>query len=250
MLDGAGKEKPSSKNSSGFHTDMPFNGKVALVTGGTRGIGLAVASKLESMGASVIRWGLTSGIIVDVRNEKDVERSAALEIATHGRIDILVNSAGVFGPMKPLHFYSLDEYRNVMETNVTGTFLAMKAIVPQMVKNGYGRVVNLSSVVGRDANPMAPVYSASKAAVIRMTQAIGRDLAATGVLVNCVAPSAALTDLFKNAPPEQLEIMRKKVPMGRLATVEEIAELICWLCSEQMTYSAGAVFDCSGGRHD
>ena len=230
---------------------MPFSGKVALVTGGTRGIGLEVSKQLEAQGAFVIRWGLTSGIVVDVRSERDVELAVAHEIELHHRIDILVNCAGVFGPSKSLLDYTLDEWRLVMDTNATGTFNVMRAVVPHMVKRGYGRVVNLASVVGRDAqNPLAPVYSASKAAILRMTQALGRELAKSGVLLNCVAPSAALTDLFKNTPQAQLDAMLAKTPIGRFATVDEIAELVCWLASESMSYSTGATFDCSGGRHE
>lgn len=225
--------------------------KIALVTGGTRGIGLAVAKRLEASGVRVIRWGLNSGIIVNVSNEDEVNRDVEKIIEDNGRIDILVNSAGVFGPSKSLLDYTVAEWKNVMDTNLMGTFLVCRAVVPHMVKQGYGRVVNMASVVGRDAaNPFAPVYSASKAGIIRMTQALGRELAKTGVLINSVAPSACLTDLFKNTPQAQLDAMLAKTPIGRFVEVDEIAKLVCWLCSEDMTYSTGAVFDCSGGRHE
>ena len=222
-----------------------------MVTGGTRGIGLAVAKRLEASGVRVIRWGLNSGIIVNVSNEDEVNRDVEKIIEDNGRIDILVNSAGVFGPSKSLLDYTVAEWKNVMDTNLMGTFLVCRAVVPIMVQQGYGRVVNMASVVGRDAaNPLAPVYSASKAGIIRMTQALGRGLAKTGVLINSVAPSACLTDLFKNTPQSQLEAMLAKTPIGRFVEVDEIAKLVCWLCSEDMTYSTGAVFDCSGGRHE
>ena len=220
---------------------MRFDGKRALVTGGSRGIGLCVSRQLENLGATVISWDTKS---VDVRDEKAV-------IASAPEVDILINNAGVFGPAKSLLTYSLAEWHKVIDTNLTGTFLVTRAVVPYMVKQGYGRVVNMASVVGRDAaNPFAPVYSASKAGIIRMSQALGRELAKTGVLINCVAPSACLTDLFKDTPKSQLDAMLAKTPIGRFATVEEISNLVCWLASDEMTYSTGAVFDCSGGRHE
>ena len=229
---------------------MRFEGKTALVTGGTRGIGLAVANQLKSEGANVMRWGLNSGILCDVRNEKDVIDGVRHALEVMGRIDILVNSAGVFGPAKSMLDYSVAEFRDVMDTNLMGTFLVMRSVIPHMIVHGYGRVVNLSSVVGRDAqNPKAPIYSASKAAIIRLSQAVARGIATSGVHINCVAPSACLTDLFRNTPQEQLDAMLAKTPIGRFATVEEIAELVCFLCSDKV-YSTGAVFDCSGGRHE
>lgn len=230
---------------------MRFANQIALVTGGTRGIGKAVADRLESEGATVICWGLNSGIRVDVRDEGAVAEGIKGLIANFGQLDILVNSAGVFGPSKSLLDYSLDEFKSVMETNTQGTFLVMRNAIPHMIERKFGRVVNLSSVVGRDAqNPMAPVYSASKAAIIRMTQALGRELAKSGVLINTVAPSACLTDLFRDTPKAQLDAMLAKTPIGRFLDLGEISTLICWLCSKEMSYSTGAVFDCSGGRHE
>lgn len=229
---------------------LSFDGQVAIVTGGLRGIGKATADLLQERGCHVVRWGLTRGIIVDVRHEKDVADAVDGVLDNYGRIDILINNAGVFGPVKSALDYTIYEWNGVFADNLTSQLIVMKAVIPHMVKNGYGRVVNLASVVGRDANPMAPAYSAAKAGVIRLTQAIGRELATTGVLVNCVAPSATNTDLFRHTPQAQLDIMKAKVPMGRFAEPSEVAELICWLASSEMTYSAGAVFDCSGGRHE
>ena len=229
---------------------MRFDKRTALVTGGTRGIGKAVADRLEKEGAVVIRWGLNSGTKVDVRDENQVMLDIRRVADDYGKIDILVNSAGVFGPSKSLLDYTLDQFRSVMETNVQGTFLVMREVLPYMKRAGYGRVVNLSSVVGRDAqNPLAPIYSASKAAIIRMTQAVGRELAKSGVMINSVAPSACLTDLFRDTPKAQLDAMLAKTPIGRFVELDEIVELVCFLCGEKL-YSTGAVFDCSGGRHE
>ena len=246
---------------------LDFVGRRAVVTGGSSGIGLAVARRLLLGGASVVIWsrsppqqldalrglydcGLVSGAIVDVRRVPDVVR-AARDALTAGPVDILVNNAGEFGAMKRPLDYSVAEWEAIIEANLTSQFSVCREIVPHMVARGYGRVVNLSSVVGRDANPAALAYSAAKAGVIRFTQGLGRDLAKTGVLVNCVAPSAiGGPALFDGIPHAQVDAMVAKVPMGRLGTVEEVAELVCWLASEGCSYCTGAVFDCSGGRHE
>lgn len=237
---------------------MRFDGKTALVTGGTQGIGLAVARRLQEQGCSVVVWGLTPsrvdecykhhlvGEVVDVRNESAV-MGAALRLPP---VDILINNAGAFGPLKSALEYSVEEWEGIFRLNVTSQLIVSKAIIPGMVKRGYGRVVNLASVVGRDANPMAPAYSAAKAAIIRMTQALGRELAKTGVIVNCVAPSAINTAFFAKVSKQYLDAMIAKVPMGRIGEVGDVASLICWLASDECTYTTGAVFDCSGGRHD
>ena len=248
-----------------------FNGKHVLITGGSQGIGRAVAEQMLYGGASVHIWSKhrnsveaavtamsktygeeIGGERVDVGNPEEVAQATVRVREWFGdRLDALVCCAGVFGPAKSFLDYSDKEWDEVLRVNLTGTFLTCRALVPLMLAHG-GRVVTMASVIGRDAsNPMAPAYSAAKAGVIRFTQCLGRDLAKRGVLVNCVAPSAiAGTSLFKDTPQAQVDAMLAKVPMGRLGTVYEVARLICWLASEEMSYSTGAVFDCSGGRHE
>ena len=217
-----------------------MKGKRALVTGGTRGIGLAIVNLLRERGATVTAWGSN----IDVRSEMMVSHAAAML----GDIDILVNNAGTFGPVKPLTSYSLPEWNDVLNVNLTGQFIVAQQFIPSMVNRGYGRVVNMSSVVGKDVNPMAPAYSIAKAGVIALTKCLGRELAKTGVVVNCITPAAANTDLFKDTPQAQIDIMMSKVPLGRFVTVEEIAKMVCWMASDECSASNGAVFDCSGGR--
>ena len=249
-----------------------FYGRNVVVTGGTNGIGYAVAQRLLRSCATVCIWGREENTLgnaarmlhaadrgimpyvvqADVRVEESVSRAVAKTIASIGKVDALINCAGAFGPAKSALAYTGTEWDDIVRWNLTSTFLVCREFLPHMIERGYGRVVNLASVIGRDAaNPMAPAYSAAKAGVIRFTQALARDVAKSGVLVNCVAPSAiAGTSLFKDTPPEQVAAMVAKVPMGRMGTVEEVAELICWLASEGCSYSTGAVFDCSGGRHE
>lgn len=230
---------------------MNFTGKVALITGGTKGIGLAVSHKLVSYGATVIVWSRSTDREherVDVRNPGQVTRGLEHIIRMHGKVDILCNNAGEFGPMKSILEYTLEEWNETLLSALTSQFIVARAVIPYMVRKGYGRVVNMSSAVGKDVNPMAPAYSTAKAGVIAMTKCLGRELAKTGVTVNCITPAAAPTDLFKGVPEENIQIMLKKCPMERFIKVDEIANMICWMASEECSATTAAVFDISGGR--
>jgi len=214
--------------------------RVALVTGGTRGIGLAVVKALREQGLVVHAWGHE----VDVRDKVAV-RAAVERI---GPVDVLINNAGIFGPVGSALTYSLVAWHDVLTVNLTGQLILAQAVIPGMVARGYGRVVNLSSVVAKDTNPLCPAYTVSKAGIVALTRCLGLELAKTNVRVNCVMPAAVNTDLFKNTPPEQVEAMLKKCPIGRFVTVEEVASLVCWLASEECSATTGAAFDLAGGR--
>lgn len=230
---------------------MNFTGKIALITGGTKGIGLAVSHKLVNYGATVIVWSRNTDREherVDVRDPAQVAKGLAHIIKMHGQIHALVNNAGEFGPMKSILDYSLEEWNDVLLSALTSQFIVAKAVIPYMVRKGYGRVVNMSSAVGKDVNPMAPAYSTAKAGIIAMTKCLGRELAKTGVTVNCITPAAAPTDLFKGVPEENIQIMLNKCPMGRFIKVDEIANMVCWMASEECSATTAAVFDISAGR--
>ena len=219
---------------------MTFTGRVALVTGGTRGIGAAIVTALRARGATVH----TCGHEVDVRDASTVKAF----VATLGKIDILVNNAGIFGPVASALTYDLQDWNNVMAVNLTGQLITCQAVIPGMVQRGYGRVVNMSSVVGKDVNPLSPAYTCSKAGVIALTKCLGRELAKTGVTVNCVTPSACRTSLFDGVAEDYIQQMLKKVPMERFVSVEEIANLVCWIASDECSATTAAVFDITGGR--
>lgn len=215
--------------------------RTALVTGGAKGIGVAVAMALEARGVKVRAPSHTE---LDVTRPQEVNGF----VNTYGPFDILVNNAGYFGPVKSVLSYTDDEWDDVLDVNLAGQFRMARAVIPGMVKGGYGRVVNISSAVGKDVNPMAPAYSVAKAGIIALTKCLGRELAKTGVVVNCVTPAACKTDLFRNTPDEQLQIMLKKTPMERFITLDEITAMVCFLASESCSGSTGATFDISGGR--
>lgn len=219
-----------------------FEGRVALVTGGASGIGAATVERLQAGGADVH--------IFDLVNGEDVRDSAQLDavIGRLPRLDILVCSAGVAGDSIHTEEISDDEWNRVLSINLNGVFYANRAAVRKMKPSGYGRIINIASIAGKEGNPMAAAYSASKAAVIGVTKSIGKDVAGTGVLVNCIAPAVIDTPLVGQSSEEHIAYMTSRIPLARLGSVEEVASLICWLASDEMTFSTGACFDISGGR--
>lgn len=237
-----------------------FDGQVAVITGAASGIGLAVAHRLAAEGASISAWDMSAEalaalggqfsdtVLMDQSDEQAVARATAATIRKFGKIDILVVSAGITGPNASLAQYPSDAWRHVINVNVNGVFYVNRAVVPHMIANGYGRIVMVASVAGKEGNPNAAAYSASKAAVIGMTKALGKELALSGVAVNAVAPAAVRTALFDQMSPQHIDFMLSKIPMGRFGTVEEVAALIAWLASRECSFSTGAVFDISGGR--
>ena len=232
-----------------------FSGRVALVTGGSSGIGAAAARRLLDEGARVASFDLDAeapeGVLAlagDVARSSDVEAAVAQTHAQLGPIDVLVCSAGVPGASLPTVDVTDEEWRRVMGINADGVFYCNRAVIPSMVERGYGRIVNVASIAGKEGNPMAGAYSASKAAVIAMTKAIGKDIARTGVIVNCVAPAVIETPILDGITEEHIGYMVDRIPMGRMGEPEEVAALICWLASEECSFSTGATYDISGGR--
>jgi NAD(P)-dependent dehydrogenase (short-subunit alcohol dehydrogenase family) len=221
-------------------------GVLALVTGGASGIGAATAARLRADGVRVVTADLAPGADEQL-DVTDPDAVAAL-IDALGPVGILVTSAGVVGPSKPVVDLDLDQWRATFRVNVDGTFLTCRAVIPGMVGAGWGRIVTLASIAAKDGNPTQSAYSASKAAVIALTKSLGKELATTGVLVNAVAPAAVATPMNAATDPAILARSQSLTPMGRFGRPDEIAELIAWLCSEQLSFSTGAVYDASGGR--
>ncbi|MFI4928487.1 MAG: SDR family NAD(P)-dependent oxidoreductase [Burkholderiales bacterium] len=242
---------------------LDFQGRHAIVTGGATGLGFAIAQRLVASGGSVAVWdrdlaaGRTAAerlgagcsfVQVDVTDETSVRDALQSTVRRSQRVDALVNSAGITGPNTKVWEYPVDAWRQVIEVNLTGLFLCCREVVPVMRQAGYGRIVNIASVAGKDGNPNASAYSASKAAVIALTKSLGKELADTEVRVNCVTPAAVKTAIFDQMTEAHIQFMLSKIPMGRFGTPEEIAALVGWLCTEDCSFSTGAVFDLSGGR--
>ena len=219
--------------------------RTALVTGGASGLGAAAAERLRADGLTVIRLDIAGGDVTADVTEEDALRRVADEV---GPVDVLVNSAGIVGSNKPLLETTADEWRRVLEINVLGTVNTMRAFIPGMRDRGWGRVVNIASIAGKDGNPNLSIYSASKAAVIGLTKSAGKELATTGVLVNAIAPALIATPMNDDTAPETLAYMASLIPMKRVGRPEEVAELIAFLCSDRVSFSTGAVYDISGGR--
>ena len=242
---------------------IDLNGHVAIVTGGAQGIGQAVVERFAASGATVEIWDLdgelaqetaasigatVSGRAVDV-TDADVVQKAAKEVeAAHGPIDILVTSAGIAGPNTPLWTYPLADWQRIMKINVDGTFHCCRAVVPSMIAQGYGRIVTIASIAGKEGNPNASAYSASKAAVIGLTKSLGKELAGHDIAVNAVTPAAARTRIFDQMTEEHIGFMLSKIPRNRFLETRELAAMVAWLCSAENSFTTGAVFDASGGR--
>lgn len=242
---------------------IDLEGRVAVITGGSGGIGLATAQRMLMSGARVVLWDLEQRAldaarerfpevvchVVDVTDEDSVEQATAATVAGLGRIDILVNAAGVTAPKALVLETKLDSWRRIVDINLTGTFLTSRAVGKHMLAADYGRIVNLGSVAGKEGNPFSAAYSASKAAVHSLTKSLAKELAKTGVRVNCVTPAIIATkNLYHDQPEAMRELWVSRVPMGRPGRPEEVAAMITWLASEECSFTTGAAFDLSGGR--
>jgi 3-oxoacyl-[acyl-carrier protein] reductase len=244
---------------------IDLKGRVAVITGGARGIGYAIAERMLASGAAVCLWdldkaalkaaaaalaskGTVSTQVVQLTDEPAVQKAMRATVKAHGRIDILVNNAGITGGNAKVWELDTTVWRQVVEVNLIAPFIVSKAIVPGMIRNGYGRIVNIASIAGKEGNPNASHYSASKAGLIGLTKSLGKELATNGITVNCITPAAAKTDIFSQMKPEFIQFMLSKIPMNRFVEVDEIAAMAAWLASEDCSFSTGAVFDISGGR--
>jgi 2-dehydro-3-deoxy-L-rhamnonate dehydrogenase (NAD+) len=244
---------------------IDLKNRTAVITGGARGIGYATAERMLVSGASVCLWdmdkaalkdaakslsakGTVSTQLVELTEEASVIKATKATAKAHGKIDILVNNAGITGGNAKVWELDTAVWRKVIEVNLVAPYIVCKAVVPGMLKNGYGRIVNIASIAGKEGNPNASHYSASKAGLIALTKSLGKEVATDGILVNCITPAAAKTDIFNQMKPEFIQFMLSKIPMGRFVEVDEIAAMAAWLASEDCSFSTGAVFDISGGR--
>ena len=242
---------------------LDMNGRHAVITGGATGLGYAIAQRMLASGASVTLWDRDKqalakacaelgpkahGVTVDVGEHASVVAAVGQTLTQSAVIDALVNSAGITGPNTKVWSYPVADWQQVMQVNLNGLFYCCREITPHMRERNYGRIVNIASVAGKDGNPNASAYSASKAAVMALTKSLGKELADTGVRVNCVTPAAVKTAIFDQMSPEHIAFMLSKIPMARFGTPEEVAAMVSWLCTEDCSFSTGAVFDLSGGR--
>jgi NAD(P)-dependent dehydrogenase (short-subunit alcohol dehydrogenase family) len=246
-------------------TGLRFENRTAIITGGARGIGLAIAQRLELEGARVSLWEIDPAAVeearptflnpvkvhsctVNVGNPNSVAAAGKKTIKDLNNVDIMVNSAGVAGKNALVKDYDVEEWKKVIDINLNGVFYCCRALVSHMEENGYGRIVNIASIAGKEGNATASPYSASKAGVIGLTKSLGKETALKGVTVNCITPAAVKTAIFDQISQDHIDFMLSKIPMNRFGKVEEMASLVTWLASEECSFSTGAVFDISGGR--
>jgi 3-oxoacyl-[acyl-carrier protein] reductase len=239
-----------------------FAGRRAVITGGASGIGRDIAARLVAEGAAVSLWDRDEAAlaeaaaatsaghsrVLDITDAAEVSRAADETAAALGKLDILIASAGITGPNTTLWEYPIEDWRRVIDVNLNGLFYCNRALVPHLLRNGYGRIVNIASIAGKEGNPNASAYSASKAGVIGLTKSLGKELAKTEIRVNCVTPAAVKTAIFDQMTQQHIDFMLSKIPVGRFGAPSEVTSLVCWLASEECSFSTGAVFDVSGGR--
>tara|TARA_Y100000782_G_scaffold81603_1_gene88317 strand:+ start:1981 stop:2718 length:738 start_codon:yes stop_codon:yes gene_type:complete len=240
--------------------NINLKNKVAVVTGGAQGFGLAIAKRFLVSGAQVVIWDIDekillsveekniTKIIVDVTNFKKIEEATKETLSLFGRIDILVNNAGIAGPSYTTWEYPIEEWQKIIDIDLSGVFYCCKSIVPVMKKNNYGRIINIASIAGKEGNPNAMPYSAAKAGVIALTKSLGKELANNNIAVNCITPAAAKTRIFDQISQEHIDYMLSKIPRNRFVKVDELASMVAWMASEENSFTTGAVFDLSGGR--
>jgi 3-oxoacyl-[acyl-carrier protein] reductase len=240
---------------------IDLNNKTAVITGGAQGFGYSMVERFSQSGAKVVIWDKdqelidsldlpenVSAVQTDVTSYDSVEKSVQETVDKNSTIDILVNNAGIAGPSFKTWEYPIDQWQNVVDIDLTGVFYCCRAVAPHMIKNNYGRIVNVASIAGKEGNPNAMPYSAAKAGVIALTKSLGKELSDKNIAVNCVTPAAAKTRIFDQISQEHIDYMLSKIPRGRFLKVDELASMVSWLVSEENSYTTGAVFDLSGGR--
>jgi NAD(P)-dependent dehydrogenase (short-subunit alcohol dehydrogenase family) len=239
-----------------------FSGRTAVITGGASGLGLLTGKRILQEGGRVSLWDVNASVLGEIQKKLGDIHTAQVNVASHedvieaarqskdalGKVDILVNCAGITGATAPVQDFPIDSWLQVMNVNLNGTFYCCREIVPLMATQGYGRIINIASVAGKEGNPQASAYSASKAGVIGFTKSLGKELATSGILVNCITPATFESPILDQLPQSQIDYMRSRIPMGRLGGAAECAALVCWLASEECSFSTAATFDISGGR--